>query len=73
MREVEEHVIVVEIDEEGRIVADTQGFSGDTCVAELERLLRNVGYEGAVVERKEDAPVQRVQSARKLTLGRKKS
>ncbi len=72
MRKVEERVIVVDIDEEARITADTQGFSGDTCLGELERLLRDVGYDVAVIERKEDAPVQRMRNERKLTLGRKK-
>jgi len=33
---MKEHNIMVEIDEEGRISADADGFEGETCLAELE-------------------------------------
>jgi hypothetical protein len=31
--------IIVEIDDEGRITADAEGFSGDACLTDLHELL----------------------------------
>ena len=49
------HRIIVEIDRNGRITADAEGFQGDACLKDLDRLLEGLGIEGAVVERKSDA------------------
>ena len=39
---MKEQRIVIEIDEEGRIRADADGFAGDTCLRELEKLLEGL-------------------------------
>ena len=31
--------ITIEIDSEGKLSADAEGFTGDTCIKELEKLL----------------------------------
>lgn len=53
--------ISVEIDADGRIVAQAEGFSGDTCLRELERLLGGLG-EWENVERT-NAPAERPAAA----------
>ncbi len=69
---MKETVIVVEIDGDGRISADAEGFEGDACVAELGRLLAGLGFEEAAVERKPDAAGRRARTRRRTTLGRKR-
>jgi hypothetical protein len=48
-----EQVITVEIDADGRITADAEGFEGDACLATLDKLLIGLGALEAT-ERKPD-------------------
>lgn len=51
---MKEQRITVEIDRDGRITADAEGFSGDACLDDLEKLLEGLaGWRE--VERKPDA------------------
>ncbi|MBH24060.1 MAG: hypothetical protein CMH57_06345 [Myxococcales bacterium] len=69
---MKEQTIIIEIDGEGRLTADAEGFSGDACVKELEKLLDGLG-QWESVERKEDADDRTVGRRRRnrLGLGRK--
>lgn len=62
---MKEQRITVEIDGEGRITADAEGFSGDACLAEIERLLDGLSAGMASVDRKADEG--KVQRARGVT------
>lgn len=68
---MKEQRITVEIDREGRIVADAEGFSGDACLRELERLLEGVSPGAATIERKPDAGAGRVATTRTQPVGKK--
>ena len=57
---MKEQRIVVEIDHEGRITADAEGFSGDACLRDLERLLEGLSVAMASIDRKPDAGTARV-------------
>lgn len=52
---MKEQRITIEIDHEGRITADAEGFSGDACLRDLERLLESLAPGMAKVDRKPDA------------------
>jgi hypothetical protein len=68
---MKEQRITVEIDGEGRITADAEGFSGDACLAEIERLLDGLSVGVASVDRKADeGKVQRARAATQ-TVGKK--
>ena len=47
---MKEQKINIEIDSEGSLKADAEGFSGDTCLKDLERLLDGLatGFEEVV-------------------------
>jgi hypothetical protein len=68
---MKEQWIIVEIDPEGRITADAEGFSGDTCLRELERLLEGLSPGIATLSRKPDAGTSRVTTTRTQTVGKK--
>jgi hypothetical protein len=51
---MKEQRIVVEIDRLGRISADAEGFSGDACLKELERILGEVAASPETLRRKVD-------------------
>jgi len=70
---MKEQRIVIEIDPEGRLTADAEGFNGDTCLKDLERLLEGIASPWEQVERKPDAGERLVvgRSQRTLTSGRK--
>lgn len=68
---MKEQSITIEISHEGRITADAEGFSGDTCLRELERLLEGLSPGTASVERKPDSGSTRVASARKQSIEKK--
>jgi hypothetical protein len=57
---VKENKIVIEIARDGRIVADADGFDGDACLRDLERLLDEASPGQDLVERKKDRPGPRV-------------
>lgn len=51
---MKEQHITIEIDAEGRITADAEGFSGDACLKDLERLLDGLATGITAVDRKPD-------------------
>ncbi len=68
---MKEQRITIEIAHDGQITADAEGFSGDTCIRDLERLLENLSPGTASIERKPDAGTARVTKARKQPVGKK--
>lgn len=66
-----EQRITIEIDPEGRITAEADGFTGDACLRDLERLLDGLAPGTARVDRKADDRAARVKASRPATLGRK--
>ncbi|EDM81667.1 hypothetical protein PPSIR1_22159 [Plesiocystis pacifica SIR-1] len=69
---MKEQRITIEIDPEGRITADADGFAGDACLRELDKLLDELAPTTATIERKPDAGPARVQASRTQTVGKKK-
>ena len=69
---MKEQRIVIEIDREGAITADAAGFSGDTCIRDLERLMEGLSPGPARVERKPDAGTTRVTTSRSQSVEKKK-
>lgn len=55
---MKEQRITIEIDREGRITADAEGFSGDACLRELDQLLEDLAVGVATVERKPPSPAE---------------
>ena len=59
---MEEEKIIIEIDENGRITADLEGFKGEICETEIGELLEGIA-EINVVHKKDDyfeeAPMDR--------------
>ena len=47
-----ERTVTITIDADGRITADADGFSGDACLRDLERLLDGLAPATASVTRK---------------------
>lgn len=68
---MKEQKIVVEIDRDGRITADAEGFTGDACLKDLETLLEGLGSLPESTTRKPDAGAVKVVSSQHQTLGRK--
>ena len=68
---MKEQHITIEIDHEGRITADADGFTGDVCLRDLERLLEGLAPGTATVDRKPDAGVARVTTTPTRGVGRK--
>lgn len=68
---MKEQRITIEIGADGRITADADGFSGDTCLRELERLLEGLSPGTATVARKHDAETARVTTSRTQPVGKK--
>lgn len=68
---MKEQRITIEIDSEGRITADADGFTGDTCLKELERLLAGLSAGTAALTRKPDAGTARVVATRTQGVGKK--
>lgn len=66
---MKEQRITVEIDREGGITADAEGFSGDTCLRDLEQLLEGLSPGTATIERTPDAGTNR--TTRTQPVGRK--
>ncbi|WP_437310903.1 hypothetical protein [Sorangium sp. So ce388] len=52
-----EQRITIEVDGEGRISADAEGFTGDLCLKDLKQLLDGLGALQERVDRKSDASV----------------
>lgn len=68
---MKEQRITIEIDHEGRIIADAEGFSGDACIKDLERLLEGLSPGTATAARKPDAGTTRVTTTRTQGVGKK--
>ena len=68
---MKEQRITIEIDHEGRIIADAEGFTGDACIKDLERLLEGLSPGTATVARKPDAGTARVTTTRTQCVGKK--
>jgi len=68
---MKEIMVTIEIHENGKITADAEGFEGDTCLDELAKLLAELDFEGAVIERKADTGERRANVRRMHRLGRK--
>lgn len=64
--------IVIDIDEEGRIVADADGFEGDLCLKELDRLLEGLAPDRGRTDRKPAARQTRRVAAATVTAGKKR-
>lgn len=60
---MKEQRIIVEIDGEGRVSAQADGFAGDACLKELEKLLENLAARCEEIDRNAD-PGQRTATAR---------
>lgn len=69
---MKEQKIVIEIGHDGSITADADGFSGDACLRDIDRLLDGLGGQKATVERKPDAGKARVSRAQTQRLGKKR-
>lgn len=69
---MKEHRITIEIDDEGRISADADGFTGDLCLKELDRLLEGLGAGRATTARKPDAHRAKAAVQTTLTAGKKR-
>lgn len=63
--------ITIEIDPEGRITADADGFTQDACLKDLERLLDGLAPGTASMDRKPDAGTATVTTKRTQGVGRK--
>jgi hypothetical protein len=68
---MKEQRITVHIDRDGRISADADGFSGDACLKDLERLLEGLAPGVATVERKPGTGAAQVTTARTQAVGKK--
>jgi len=68
---MKEQRITIDIDPHGRITADADGFSGDACLKDLERLLEGLAPGTATVARKPDAGTARVAITRTQGVGKK--
>jgi hypothetical protein len=68
---MKEQRITIEIDAEGRITADAEGFTGDACLKDLERLLEDLAPGTASVERKPHEGIARVTTTRAQNVGKK--
>ncbi len=69
---MKEQRVVVEIDREGRVTADAEGFEGEACLEDLERLLSGLASARSEVRRKPEADPWMVRRSRDATqrLGR---
>jgi hypothetical protein len=68
---MKEQRITIEIDPEGRINADADGFTGDACLKDLERLLEGLAPGTAQVDRKPGMGAARVTTTRTQAVGKK--
>lgn len=69
---MKEQRITIEISHEGKITADAEGFSGDACLRDLERLLEGLAPGTATVDRKVDDGTARRTTTRTQDLGKKR-
>lgn len=68
---MKEQRITIEISHEGKITADAEGFSGDACLRDLERLLEGLAPGAPTIARKPDEDAARRTTTRTQVLGKK--
>lgn len=70
---MKEQRIIVDIDRDGRITADADGFTGDACLKDLERLLEALASTPEEVTRKAASGGAQAtpHTTAKITAGRK--
>lgn len=69
---MKERRITIDIDGEGRLSADAEGFEGNQCIQELQKLLEGFAADWEHVERKPDATAARAGAQRVIELNRGK-
>ena len=69
---MKEQRITIEISHEGKITADADGFSGDACLKDLERLLEGLAPGTAKMDRKADDKTATRTATRTQNLGTKR-
>ena len=69
---MKEQKITIEISAQGQITADAEGFSGEACLKDLERLLKDLETQTQSIERKPDQQVSRLKTQRVQTIRGKK-
>lgn len=69
---MKEQKITITIEKDGQIAADADGFSGDACLKDIEKLLDGLGAGVAKVERKPEAGTAQITQAKIQHIGRKK-
>ncbi len=69
---MKEQRITIDIDAEGRLSADAEGFEGDQCLRDLEKLLEGCAAAWKHVERKPDTTTARLNTRPALGLSRGK-
>ena len=71
---MKEQKITIEIAQDGKLTADAEGFTGDACMEELDKLLAGIAANQETVERKPDADSRRVsvRGRNTLTTGKKR-
>jgi hypothetical protein len=67
---MKEQKLVITISPEGKISADAEGFSGDMCINELEKLLVGLSPGNLSVDRKPDAGKTQIKQPKRQDLGR---
>jgi hypothetical protein len=67
---MKEQKLVITISPEGKISADAEGFSGDICIHELEKLLDGLSPGNLSVDRKPDAGKTQIKQTKRQDLGR---
>ena len=67
-----EQKIVIEIDHEGKLTADAEGFSGDACIRDIEKLLEGLAASWDTVERKSEADDRRAARRSTVSTGKKR-
>jgi len=68
---MKEQKIVIEIAADGKLTAEAEGFSGDTCIKEMEKLLESLASEIEDVRRHGDPRTAQTTTQRTQNLGRK--
>lgn len=68
---MKEYSIIIEIDKNGQITAEADGFSGDACLKDLDRLLDGLSMGERKVTRKADVKTARIRKHSAQKLGRK--
>ncbi len=66
---MKEQRITIEIGADGSLTADAEGFSGETCIKDLERLLEGLASDWQSVERKPEAAERQATTRSKCTIG----